>query len=101
MPFEVLSWHELHYHIEGFAFYIEVVRLDNAGMAQPRHDLGLAPEALEEPRVTGQVGMDQLDGHIAFQSGVEGFVDLAHPTLAQAFFNLVFADLLAAPIAHH
>jgi len=51
--------------------------------------LDLVDEALERPRVLGDIGPDELDGHFFAGLDVEGPVDAAHAAPAKLFDDLV------------
>ena len=60
------------------------VDLHDVGMDQRRGRLGLALEALQIGMVVGQFGLEDLDGHAAFQAALLGQVDLGHGPASQA-----------------
>ena len=51
--------------------------------------LGFAAEPQIEAGVTGQVGAQHLDGHVAVQPQIAGQVNLGHPAEAEDFAEFV------------
>jgi hypothetical protein len=68
---------------------------DHVGVAQRRRRARLVDEPLDDARVRGVVGVEQLDRDVAPQSGVLGQVDRAHPTLAELADDAVPAEQIA------
>ncbi len=69
---------KLHHHVIRRAVVIEVVDLNDVGVAQCADVLGLAREAAEEVRVFGQERVHEFDGHVAVEAGLIGFVYFGH-----------------------
>jgi len=53
-------------------------------MRQPRDRLGLADKPADELVVPGQLGVHDLERHLAVQPGVQGQVDGSHPAVRNA-----------------
>jgi hypothetical protein len=51
----------------------------DVGVAEHGRGASLTPEAVDEPGVVGQGGVEDLQGHLAVQDGVVSAIDLAHP----------------------
>jgi hypothetical protein len=54
-------------------------------VVKPRQDAGLAVEPFGERGVGGQRLRQQLDGDVAIQPGLAGFIDRTHSALADEF----------------
>ncbi len=70
-----------------------VVHLDDRRVRQLRHRPRLAQETLAGRRAAGAVGADPLDRHVALQPFVPGEENLAHPALAEPFFEPIRPQL--------
>ncbi len=57
---------------------------DHVLVRQPRDRLGLADEPADELLVPGQLGVHDLERHLAVQPGVHGQVDGGHPAVRNA-----------------
>ena len=66
-----------------------VVQRDDVRMLQRRDHLRLGLEAADEGRVVGEVGTDDLDRHLATDSGLIGAVGRARGTVADLLPQLV------------
>ena len=58
-------------------------------MPQGGHDFSLAPETVDRIGFVSQVGVNELDGHLPFKGGMEGFVNLAHGASTELFNDFV------------
>src|SRR5258706_316529 len=70
----------------------DVVDGDDVGVAEERGGLGLVFEAEQAILVGRHVGEENLDGDLAGQAKVPGFVDLAHSPLARQGSDPLGAD---------
>ena len=78
-----------------------IVHTDDVGMRKLRQRLGLALEALEELR-RGLVALqNNLEGHMAFQARVEGFINRRHAARAELRDDLVAVDHLPDQLLRH
>ena len=88
---QVLPLQVLHHHV-GLAAgqLVEVHHVDDVGVAQLRHDLGLPAEARVDHRVGHHLGVEDLHRDaLAPQAHVLCLVDDAHPPLRDAAEDLV------------
>ena len=69
--------------------FAQMVHLADVAVGDAVGQLDLVDEALERPRVLGDVGADELDGHFLARLRVEGPVDAAHAAPAQELDDLV------------
>jgi hypothetical protein len=69
-----------------------VVDGDDVGVIEGSGGLGLVLEAPQPFDVLGEVGVDDLERHLAREALVPGAVDLAHPALAEEGEHLVRPD---------
>ena len=67
----------------GVAGLAPVVDPDDVGVGQVGGGLGLAPEALDEGFVVGELGVEDLDGHFPAKQGVLAQIDVGHPAAGQ------------------
>ena len=63
--------------------------LDDVGVVQPGHGLGLPTEPLNEGRILGPIRGEDLDGDVSIQRRVVGPIDARHPTDADALEYLI------------
>ena len=73
---------ELHGDKQRLPRVIQLIDLNNVGMNQVGHQLGLAHEHLGEGLVGTEFGVDGLDGHRLHKTagtGLLGLIDRAHP----------------------
>ena len=88
--------HELQDDVVGVADLLEVVDLDEVGMAGPRHDLRLLEEALQRGRVGGGRQDQLLDRDLAAEARLLGQVDGAHAAAPELALDPVLADVALA-----
>jgi hypothetical protein len=88
---EVRTVHVLHDHERRAAGLAPVVDLDDVWMRQVRGGAGLPAEPVDERVVTGQRGMQDLDGDLAGEDGVASPQDLAHAACGDTGHDLVAA----------
>ncbi len=67
----------------------QVVHPADVAVGDPVGQLDLVDEALERPRVLGDVGTDELDGHFLVRLRVEGTIDAAHAAPSQELDDLI------------
>jgi hypothetical protein len=80
---------ELHHHEVGVAGLAPVVDGDDVGVPEHARGAGLAAEPIDEGGIVGQIGMEDLERHIAVEDRVVGSVDLAHAAGSDAGYDLV------------
>jgi len=81
--------------------FADFEKLDNVGMLQPRHRLGLGPEAQTLIAVGKVVAQQHLERHHSVKLGVPGTVDDAHAApanlpeedVAQEVFRVAAASI--------
>ena len=83
-PLERAPGHELHRQVQERAVGALVVDGDHVLLRQPRHRLGLADEPADEFLVPGQLGVHDLERHLAVQPRIGGPVDRGHPAVRDA-----------------
>ena len=91
----------LHVFLDDVVQAVDVahlVDLHDVGVHQRGGGLGLALETLQIGLVAGQLRLEDLDRHPAFQRALLGQVDLGHGPAAQAAEQLQIADLPAGKI---
>jgi hypothetical protein len=76
--------HVLHGQVQERAVGALVENRDHVLVGQPRDRLGLADEPAAEILVPGQLGVHDLERHLAVQPGVRGQVDRGHPAVRDA-----------------
>ena len=76
--------HVLHRQVQERAVGALVVDGDHVLLRQPRHRLGLADEPADEFLVPGQLGVHDLERHLAVQPRIGGPVDRGHPAVRDA-----------------
>jgi hypothetical protein len=74
----------LHRQVQERAVGALVVDPDDVLVRKPRHRLGLADEPADEVVVSGQLGVHDLERHLAVQPGVRGQVDRGHAAMRDA-----------------
>ena len=74
MVLDRFSGHKLQHHIIVIIIAVEVIDLDDVGVAQLCYGCSLFLEALDEVRIAGEMRVDHLDGHHPLQIGVLGLV---------------------------
>src|SRR5579875_2269394 len=99
-----LAFDVLHHHVGqgcvGTAFrllwlhHMEIVDLHDIGMMQRSDKLGFALKARDEIRIIAQVRVQQFDGDIALQLGIESFPDLGYAAVSQSFSQFIFIEAL-------
>ena len=67
----------------------DVIQGADVGVRQLRDALGFPIEAVAELRVRGEKRGQHLDGNVASEAGVAGFVDLAHSAGAEGLNDFV------------
>jgi hypothetical protein len=72
--------------------FADVIDLEDVGMPEPGHRLGLDPEPGEVVGPRLAAAADHLEGDQAFEPAVPRLVDNAHSALAQPVENLVGSD---------
>ena len=82
---------QLHRDVVGAVPLAAVEDADDAGVLQARRAGRLAPEALDERDVLGQVAVEQLERDAAPELLVLGLVDVGHPAGAELGDDLVAA----------
>src|SRR6266581_4832821 len=65
---------------------------DHVGVIEGRRQAGLPHEPVPEPLVGGQLGVQELQGHLAAQAGVLRQVHPAHPAVAQEPLDAVAGE---------
>ena len=80
---------ELHHDVLPVAVGSGVVDADDRGLVQPRGRLGLTAEPGDEPRVTRELGEQDLDRDRSMEHRVEAAVDLGHPARTDPRFDPV------------
>jgi hypothetical protein len=81
----------LHHEIVEPAFALDAVDRDDVGVVELGGGLRLLLEALDDVRVLGDVGRQDLDGHLPVQGQVLGEEHRAHAALAEHALELVLA----------
>ncbi len=74
----------LHHQVRQSVVGALVVDGDDVGMGKPGDRLGFPAEPLDEARIVGLAGMDDLHRHGALQALVRGGVDGRHPAARNA-----------------
>jgi hypothetical protein len=69
-----------------------VVDGDDVGVGQGRHRPGLGLETAQPVRRRRTLGGDELEGHLAAETGIAGAVDLTHPPGSQGGQDLIGAQ---------
>ena len=75
---EVLAFDVAHGDVEDPVGFAGVEDRDDVRVVEARCELGLAQEALAEPRVVGELGREQLERRPSLQADLLGQVDDAH-----------------------
>jgi hypothetical protein len=86
---KALAPNELHDHEVHAVHSPPVVHRDDVRLTKPRGGPGLPAEPVDEARIRGQIGVEDLDGHLPRQDGVVGPEDLAHPPRGDPLQDLV------------
>ena len=81
--------HVLHGDEVGAGVLAPVVDVDDVGMAQVGGRLRLAPKALDEVRVDGELGEQHLDRHLAVEQQVAREEHVGHAAAPDALVDLV------------
>jgi hypothetical protein len=87
--FEGEAFEVLHDDKVGAVVVTDVVDDDDIGMAELGSRAGLSLEALDELLVEGELGREDLDGHVAIEGRLEGAVDHGHAPTSQLFDDLI------------
>ena len=88
--------HQLHDDVGGASVHAGVERRDHSGMGKAGGGDCLAPEALQEDTVLGQVGLQQLDGHGTAQDLIVALPDVGHPAASDRHHQPVAPTQYAA-----
>ncbi len=88
---QVLSGHVLHGDIVEALVLAEMVHLADVAVGDLVDELDFVDETVECPLVLGDVGADELDGHLFAGLRVDGPVDAPHASPAQLFDDLIAA----------
>ena len=86
---QIRSRHELHRVPCQAGAPHDVVDADDVRMAEPRRELGLAPEALHDTGIGDERGMQDLDRHVAFEREVSRAIHPPEATAANLLEQLV------------
>ena len=90
----------LHDHVVPVALGVEVVDLQDVGMAQTGDGVRLALEAANEILVLGHVRVQDFEGDVAVEAGLVRLVDLRHPALAEQRDEVIFSECLTDEVGH-
>ena len=85
--------HEFHHHVLGFAVVNDVVNGDDVGVVKRGSGLGFLDEAAAALRIAGHAGGQHLHGDEAVETGVAGFIHLAHAAGAEFFEELILQNV--------
>ncbi len=96
---QVAAGDESHHDVEHTRF-ARVEHLDDPGVLEAGSHNPLLQEALLEVWPVLQVGVHDLDGHLALQVGVVGAVNLSHSAAAQESLQLVSSKCFAGKLLH-
>jgi len=91
---------ELHGDIAQVAFLAKVVDGQDVGVIEPSDGLGLTGEAHSKARLVGKVGWQHLEGHVAIQRRLVGFVHRGHAPLANLLDDAILSHSLPGEICH-
>ena len=75
---------KLHDHVIEVFFDIEIEHLNDVGVSQSRNGTGLSLESTHKIGLIGQIGMEDLDRHVAVEAGLVGLVDFRHTATSQS-----------------
>ncbi len=90
-----LARHHLHGQTEAAVVLLDPVDLRHVGVVEGGQQLGLAAEAGHAVHVGGEVGGQELEGHLAIEARVEGQENLAHAAAADGAEDLVVGEAVA------
>ena len=96
-----LAFEELHDGVGSFTLSPEVVDGEDVRVGELGDRARLALEAGERLGIVGQIGGEDLDGHVAVELGIPCAVDLAHATGAEVRENLVRTQAGAGGESHY
>ncbi len=88
-PGQAAAAGELHHQVGPAGVLAYLVDLDDVGVLQARHGLGLDAEPLARLRQCARPGRDHLQGHHAAQAVLPGAIDHGHATPAQEVEDFV------------
>jgi len=89
-----IALEQLHHHEVQPVLHVEVVDLDDVGVAEGGHGACLPAETRQEFLLLHQVGAQHLDRHVPVELRVVGLVDLGHPAATERLEDAVFAERL-------
>jgi hypothetical protein len=98
---EGLPGHELHHDEVDPVRGLDLVDGDDVGVVERGGRAGLVYEAGAAGRIREPIRGEDLDRHLAPESGVGGAVDLAHPARAERRQDLVRTETMAGGQSHH
>jgi hypothetical protein len=86
------AFEQLRNGIRRFTFSPEVVNGEDVRVGELRDRSRLALETGERLGIVGEIGGQNLDGHVAVELGVTGAVDLPHATRAKRRDDLIRSE---------
>ncbi len=84
--------HKVNHHKVEVVLSIEVNHLHDMGVLQLTEGAGFALEAFQQIIRLGKMAVQDFDGHHPVNGWLDGFVDLSHSTLPQAFQQVILAQ---------
>ena len=89
--------HILHHQKEKLTRLAEIIDRHNARVVQARQHPGLPVESLGERRVGPRAVLQELERHAAIQFRLAGFIDDAHPAMAEQLDDLQLRERRPQP----
>jgi hypothetical protein len=83
--------YKLQHHIVGVGFLVKIHHLHNVGVTQFARCQSFTLKSIQKLFILAQMAVHHLDGDIASQTRLIGFVDLSHPALAQPGHDAIFS----------
>jgi hypothetical protein len=95
-----LTFQQLEYEVVGLVLAADIVQAADMRVIQGRDRSGLPGEAPAELGIVRQIRREDLDRHATIESGVTGFVHLAHASRADEGDDLVGSETDTGPKRH-
>ncbi len=91
---------QLHYQRQHAAAFLDAVNLRDVRVVERREDVRLTLEACNAVSVAGERARQDLDGDVALETSVAGFVDFAHAAFTQRVEDFVLVEPRATGKEH-
>jgi hypothetical protein len=92
---------EVFHHNIGITFSgIEIIDLDNIGVPEASHHLGLALQAIAQARILVDKAMQDLDGDRPVEREVRAHIDLCHSPMGEKLVDPDITNNFTDPLSH-